>query len=48
MDGCVTHQVTEDYMIRLYIDANLASIHGSRCLLFPKDLQLTQRMRGEA
>jgi hypothetical protein len=33
-------------MIRLYIDANLASIHGSRCLLYPKDLLLTQMMRG--
>lgn len=39
--------ITESYLIGLAEDANLCAIHAGRITLFPKDLQLARRIRGE-
>mmetsp|Transcript_3020 Transcript_3020/g.8815 ORF Transcript_3020/g.8815 Transcript_3020/m.8815 type:complete len:117 (-) Transcript_3020:252-602(-) len=39
-------EATEQYMIQLLSEANLAAIHAKRVTIFPKDLQLAQRIRG--
>ena len=38
---------TEAYVISLLADANLASLHAKRVTLFPSDLSLARRLRGE-
>ena len=37
----------EDYMVRLFEDANLCAIHAKRVTVMPKDVQLARRLRGE-
>ena len=38
---------TEAYFTKLYEDANLCAIHSKRVTIFPKDMQLVRRIRGE-
>lgn len=40
-------EATEGYIVNLLCDANLCTIHAKRVTLFPKDLQLAIRLRGE-
>lgn len=37
----------EDYAVGLMGEACLESIHGNRSIIYPKDLKLAQRCRGE-
>lgn len=37
----------EMYLVSLFEDANLCAIHSKRVTIFPKDLALAQRIRGE-
>ena len=37
----------DDYLTRLNEDTILNSIHSYRTLIYPKDLQLARRVRGE-
>ena len=39
-------QAAEDYLVRLFEDANLCCIHAKRVTLMPKDMQLALRIRG--
>lgn len=39
--------VIEDYLIKLTDDANLCAIHAGRMSLYPSDIQLVRRIRGE-
>ena len=38
---------TEAYLVRLFEDTNLRSIHAKRVTIMPKDIQLAHRIRGE-
>ena len=38
---------SEAYLVGVYEDANLCTIHGKRVTIFPKDIQLARRIRGE-
>lgn len=38
---------SEDYLTGLFEDSILAGIHAKRVTLFPKDVQLVRRIRGE-
>jgi len=38
---------SEDYIVKLLEDANLAAIHAKRVTVQPKDIQLSRRIRGE-
>lgn len=38
---------SEDYLVGLFEDTNLCAIHAGRVTIFPKDLQLARRIRGE-
>lgn len=40
-------EATESYVVNVLGDANLCTIHAKRVTLFPKDLQLAMRLRGE-
>ncbi len=40
-------EASEDYMVGIFEDANLCAIHGKRVTIFPKDIQLSRRIRGE-
>lgn len=40
-------EATEAYVTSVLGDANLCTIHAKRVTLFPKDLQLALRLRGE-
>lgn len=40
-------EATEAYITSVLGDANLCTIHAKRVTLFPKDLQLALRLRGE-
>ena len=40
-------EASEKYLVELFEDANLCAIHAKRVTLFPKDLQLARRIRGE-
>ena len=40
------HEASEAYLVSLLEDGQLAAIHSGRITLFPKDLQLAQRIRG--
>jgi histone H3 len=40
-------EVTEAYLVGLLEDANLCAIHSKRCSLYPKDVMLARRIRGE-
>ena len=37
----------ENYLVKLFEDANLAAIHAGRQMIMPKDLQFARRIRGE-
>ena len=38
-------EATEAFVIGLFEDANLAAIHSRRTTIFPKDIQLSLRLR---
>ena len=40
-------EASEDYIVGIFEDANLCAIHGKRVTIFPKDIQLSRRIRGE-
>lgn len=40
-------EATEDYLVHLFEDSNLAAIHAKRITIMPKDIQLARRIRGE-
>jgi histone H3 len=40
-------EASEHYMIKLFEDANLCAIHAKRVTIFPKDIELARRIRGE-
>lgn len=40
-------EASEVYLIHLFEDANLCAIHAKRVTIFPKDMQLARRIRGE-
>lgn len=37
----------EAYLVGLFEDTNLCAIHAKRMTIFPKDMQLARRIRGE-
>lgn len=39
-------EAAEAFLIHLFEDAYLLSLHAGRVTLFPKDIQLTRRIRG--
>lgn len=39
-------QAAEAFLIHLFEDAYLLSLHAGRVTLFPKDVQLARRIRG--
>ena len=41
-------EASEAYMIGLFEDTNLCAGHAKRVTIFPKDMQLARRIRGEA
>ena len=41
-------EATEDYLVRLFEDTNLCTIHSKRVTIMPKDIQLARRIRGES
>eukprot|EP01139_Manchomonas_bermudensis_P000137 Amastigsp_a131_6053.p2 type:complete len:138 gc:universal Amastigsp_a131_6053:472-59(-) len=40
-------EATEAYLVSLFEDTNLCAIHAKRVTIFPKDIQLARRIRGE-
>ena len=40
-------EAAEAYLVSLFKDGNLCTIHGKRVTLMPKDLQLAKRIRRE-
>jgi histone H3 len=40
-------EASEAYIVSLFEDSNLCAIHAKRITVMPKDIQLSQRMRGE-
>jgi len=38
---------SEAYLVRLFEDANLCAIHAKRVTIFPKDMDLVRKIRGE-
>ena len=40
-------EATEAYLMRLFEDTNLCTIHARRVTIMPKDIQLARRIRGE-
>lgn len=40
-------EATEAYLVGLFEDTNLCTIHAHRITVMPKDLQLARRIRGE-
>ena len=43
----VLQEAVEAYLIDLFEDMNLCTIHAKRVTILPKDMQLTQKIRGE-
>ena len=41
------HEAAEAYLVGLFEDTNLLAIHAKRVTIFPKDMQLARRIRGE-
>ena len=41
-------EATEAYAVSLFEDTNLCAIHARRVTVFPKDMQLARRVRGES
>ena len=40
-------EASEAYLVKLFEDSNLCAIHAKRVTIFPKDIQLARRIRGE-
>ena len=40
-------EATEAYLVKLFEDMNLCTIHAKRVTIMPKDIQLARRIRGE-
>jgi histone H3 len=40
-------EASEAYLVGLYEDTNLCTIHAKRVTIMPKDMQLVHRIRGE-
>ena len=40
-------EAAEAYLVAILENANLCAIHARRVTIMPKDVQLTQRLRGE-
>jgi histone H3 len=40
-------EASEAYLVGLFEDTNLCAIHAKRVTIFPKDIQLERRIRGE-
>ena len=40
-------EASEAYLVGLFEDCNLCAIHARRVTIFPKDIQLARRIRGE-
>ena len=40
-------EASESYLTGLFEDTNLCAIHAKRITVFPKDMQLSRRIRGE-
>ena len=40
-------EAAEAYLVALFEDTNLCAIHAKRITIFPKDMQLARRIRGE-
>eukprot|EP00916_Digyalum_oweni_P004717 GHVL01008354.1.p1 GENE.GHVL01008354.1~~GHVL01008354.1.p1 ORF type:complete len:139 (+),score=28.31 GHVL01008354.1:75-491(+) len=40
-------EASEAYLVGLFEDTNLCAIHAKRVTIFPRDLQLARRIRGE-
>ena len=40
-------EAAEAYLVRLFDDTNLCTIHAKRVTIMPKDMQLARRIRGE-
>jgi len=40
-------EASEAYLVSLFEDTNLCAIHARRVTIFPKDIQLARRIRGE-
>lgn len=43
---CFCPQAAEAFLVHLFEDAYLLSLHAGRVTLFPKDVQLARRIRG--
>jgi len=41
------HEASESYLIGLFEDTNLCALHAKRVTIYPKDMQLARRIRGE-
>ena len=41
------HEAAEAYVVALFEDTNLCAIHAMRTTIFPSDIQLSRRIRGE-
>ena len=40
-------EASEAYLVNLFEDTNLCAIHAKRVTIYPKDIQLARRIRGE-
>jgi histone H3 len=40
-------EAAEAYLVGLFDDTNLCAIHAKRVTIFPQDMQLARRIRGE-
>jgi len=41
------HEASEAYLVGLFEDTNLCAIHARRVTIFPRDIHLARRIRGE-
>ena len=41
-------EATEAYLVSMFEDTNLCCIHAKRVTIFPKDIQLARRIRGDS
>ena len=41
-------EAAEFYLVHVFEDANLCALHAKRVTIFPKDIQLARRIRGNA
>ena len=41
------HEASEDFLVRMFHQVNEIAIHGKRVTVFPKDIQLWRRLRGD-